>query len=296
MTDRMRAPPTRATADPGGPDDAIERVRRALESSDAPRATIAALARDAGLSPWALQRRFKARHGVTPRDYAEAHRLRALRQKLRESPSVTDAIYDAGYGSGSRVYERVDTRLGMTPAQYRARGAGVAISYAAGDTVLGRILIGATDRGICFLEFGDDEDALLATLEREYPAATRAPMPASQRALFESWMDALARHLEAGGPLALPIDPRGTAFQLRVWKTLQEIPYGELASYAEVARRVGAPRATRAVARACAKNTIAIAIPCHRVIRGDGALGGYRWGEPRKRALIDREREVGSSR
>ena len=266
---------------------------RYLEAHSETRVTLAELARREGMSAFALQRRFKAQLGMSPKQYQEAYRLRALKQELRAARSVTDAIYGAGYGSGSRVYERVDTRLGMTPAQYRARGAGVSVSWASSDTPLGRVLIGATDRGICFLQFGESEAELLAALEREYPAAARAPMPEARRDAFAGWMQALSAYLDGEATrVALPLDPRGTAFQLKVWTALQEIPYGEVASYAEVARRIGAPRATRAVASACARNAIALAIPCHRVIRGDGALGGYRWGEARKRTLLERERSV----
>ena len=297
--DRRQSPPDPAMKAAAARLDAastLDEVRRFLDARGADTVPLAELARRAGMSPYTLQRRFKSHVGVTPKEYQEAHRLKVLKQELRTAPSVTDAIYGAGYGSGSRVYERVDTRLGMTPAQYRARGAGVAISYAAGGSPLGRILLGATDRGICFLQFGDDDAALTDALAREYPAATLTPMPDARRAEFESWMRALSDYL-AGEAMrvALPLDPHGTAFQLKVWKALQEIPYGEVASYAEVARRIGAPRATRAVASACARNAIALAIPCHRVIRGDGALGGYRWGEARKRTLIDRERAVRAS-
>jgi AraC family transcriptional regulator of adaptative response/methylated-DNA-[protein]-cysteine methyltransferase len=291
--DRGQPTPDRAMNPAAARTDAatLEDVRRYLDARGADTVPLAELARRAGMSPYTLQRRFKAHVGVTPKEYQEAQRLKLLKRELRTAPSVTDAIYGAGYGSGSRVYERVDTRLGMTPAQYRARGAGVAISWAAGGSPLGRILIGATDRGICFLQFGDDDAALADSLAREYPAATLTPMPAERRAEFESWMRALSDYLAGEATrIALPLDPHGTAFQLKVWKALQEIPYGEVASYAEVARRIGAPRATRAVASACARNAIALAIPCHRVIRGDGALGGYRWGEARKRTMIDSER------
>lgn len=295
--DRRRAQPDSAMTATARPDAAaLDALRRYLDARPGGNVPLAELARRAGMSPYTLQRRFKAHVGVTPKEYQEAHRLELLKRELRTAPSVTDAIYGAGYGSGSRVYERVDTRLGMTPAQYRARGAGVAISYAAGDSPLGRILVGATDRGICFLQFGDDDASLADALAREYPAATLTPMPAARRPEFESWMRALSDYLAGEARrIALPLDPHGTAFQLKVWKALQEIPYGEVASYAEVARRIGAPRATRAVASACARNAIALAIPCHRVIRGDGALGGYRWGEARKRTLIDRERAARAS-
>jgi AraC family transcriptional regulator of adaptative response/methylated-DNA-[protein]-cysteine methyltransferase len=249
------------------------------------------LAAEAGLSPFHFQRRFKAAVGLTPKEFHEAERVRVLKSGLKSGRSVTAAIYDAGFGSSSRVYERVDTRLGMTPSQYRRGGRGVAISYAASQTPLGLMLIGATDRGICFIQFGDSEKSLREQLVAEYPEAKHAPMSEAQSALFSRWMRALAAYLDGNRTgLDLPLDVRGTAFQMRVWRYLQTIPRGEVQSYAEVARGIGRPTAARAVAQACASNTIALAIPCHRVIRGDGGLGGYRWGLARKRALIDRER------
>jgi AraC family transcriptional regulator of adaptative response/methylated-DNA-[protein]-cysteine methyltransferase len=216
---------------------------------------------------------------------------------LRAGVPVTGAIYGAGFGSASRVYERVATRLGMTPRQYRGGGKGVAISYAVARTPLGLTMMAATDRGLCAVLFGETERALLAELQREYPGATITPMDAGARAPFAQWMAALAAHLEGTRPrLDLPLDVRGTAFQMKVWSFLERIPYGEVRSYAEVAEGIGAPKAVRAVASACAANRLAVAIPCHRVIRGDGGLGGYRWGLARKRALIDAERagKVGS--
>jgi AraC family transcriptional regulator of adaptative response/methylated-DNA-[protein]-cysteine methyltransferase len=249
------------------------------------------LAAAVGMSPFHFQRTFKAIVGLTPKEFHEAERVRALKSGLKSGRSVTEAIYDAGFGSSSRVYERADTRLGMTPLQYREGGRGLAISHASAKTPLGLVMIGATDRGICFIQFGDSEKALENALAAEYPNATRAPMPDAQKAAFDAWMRALAAYLEGGAAsLDLPLDVRGTAFQMRVWRYLQTIPYGEVQSYAEVARGIGQPSAVRAVAQACASNTIALAIPCHRVIRGNGELGGYRWGLARKRTLIDRER------
>jgi AraC family transcriptional regulator of adaptative response/methylated-DNA-[protein]-cysteine methyltransferase len=217
--------------------------------------------------------------------------MRKLKQSLRTSEDVAAAVYDAGFGSSSRVYERADTRLGMTPNQYRRGGRGVAITYATAESPVGLMTIGATDRGLCFLQFGDTEEALLAALRREYPAATIRAMEIPHPAEFRNWIAALNDHLAGTRPkLELPLDIQATAFQMRVWNYLQSIPYGEVQSYGEVAAGIGQPTATRAVARACASNTVAIAIPCHRVIRGTGELGGYRWGIARKRALIDRER------
>jgi AraC family transcriptional regulator of adaptative response/methylated-DNA-[protein]-cysteine methyltransferase len=236
-------------------------------------------------------RRFKQVTGITPGEYAESLRMRRLKGALRESQDVTAAVYDAGFGSSSRVYERADTRLGMTPLQYRRGGQGVAITYATVHTALGLLAIGATDRGLCFVQFGESEAELSAALRREYPAAQIAPLEQPHPPDFTRWITALNEHLAGARPrLDVPLDIRATAFQMRVWNYLQSIPYGEVQSYGEVAAGIGKPSAVRAVARACASNTVALAIPCHRVIRGTGELGGYRWGLTRRRALIDRER------
>jgi AraC family transcriptional regulator, regulatory protein of adaptative response / methylated-DNA-[protein]-cysteine methyltransferase len=248
------------------------------------------LARRAGLSAFHFQRSFKAAVGLTPKQYQETARLKKLKRSLR-SMDVTAAVYEAGYGSSSRVYERADTRLGMTPKQYRQGGREVKITYACAQSAVGLMMIGATDRGLCFLQFGDTAEGLLDELRREYPAASVEAMVEPFSEEFRKWMDALKRHLAGRQPdLTLPLDIRATAFQMRVWNYLQSIPYGEVQSYGEVAKGIGQPTATRAVARACAGNRVALAIPCHRVIRGTGELGGYRWGLERKRVLIDRER------
>lgn len=253
--------------------------------------TLATLAARAGLSRFHLQRTFKAAVGVTPKQYLEAHRVGKLKKELRQAKDVTTAVYEAGFGSSSRVYERADSRLGMTPMQYRKGGGGVIITHAAIESPLGLAMMGATDRGICFVQFGESREQLLDELRREYPAATlesAAEPPASE---FREWMDALSAHL-AGAPPAtnLPLDIQATAFQMRVWEYLRSIPSGKVRSYAEVAQGIGRPSAVRAVARACASNRVAVVIPCHRVVRGTGELGGYRWGVERKRALLDRER------
>jgi AraC family transcriptional regulator, regulatory protein of adaptative response / methylated-DNA-[protein]-cysteine methyltransferase len=278
----------------GKPIDA--RIRKACDliaqNAESP-LSLAQLASAVGLSPFHLQRRFKAAVGLTPKEFHDAERVRRLKRGLKSASSVTAAIYDAGFGSSSRVYERIDTRLGMTPLEYRRGGRGLAISHASAETPLGLVMIGATDRGICFLQFGTSARALERQLRAEYPEARHAPMAKAQAAAFDAWMHALAAYLEgATTALDLPLDVRGTAFQMRVWRYLQTIPHGDVQSYAEVARGIGRPTAARAVARACATNTIALAIPCHRVIRGDGGLGGYRWGLARKRSLIDRERSA----
>jgi AraC family transcriptional regulator, regulatory protein of adaptative response / methylated-DNA-[protein]-cysteine methyltransferase len=263
---------------------------RFIESHLEDRMDLATPAAHAGLSRFHLQRRFRAVVGLTPRQYAEACRLRKLRDGLRQAGGVTEAVYDAGFGSSSRVYERADTRLGMTPGQYREGGRGVAITYAGAESPLGRVMIGATDRGICFLQFGDSDKELLKALGREYPVAVLEPMGEPARPAFRQWIDALSKHL-AGETrrLDLPLDVRATAFQMKVWTYLQTIPYGEVRSYSEVAAGIGQPSAARAVASACARNRVALAIPCHRVIRGTGEPGGYRWGLARKRALLEKE-------
>jgi AraC family transcriptional regulator of adaptative response/methylated-DNA-[protein]-cysteine methyltransferase len=252
---------------------------------------VAALGERAGLDAFRLNRLFQRHLGITPGDYIESVRVQRIKRALRTSASVTDAVYDAGLGSSRGLYERAPRALGMTPREYRSGGAGLAISWAVGTTPLGAVCIGATDRGICYLQFGDDADALRAQLASEYPHAALEPMAAQAVPAFEAWMSALNAHLEGRLPhLDLPLDIRGTAFQVRVWNYLRSIPYGEVVSYGEAAAAIEAPRATRALASACAKNRIAVLVPCHRVIRGDGGLGGYRWGAARKRTLIDVER------
>lgn len=273
--------------------NAAERIRevcRYIERHSDEPLTIAQLASLAAMSRFHFARSFRSVTGVTPKEYVNAARVRALKHGLRASEGVDAAIYDAGYGSASRVYEHASRRLGMTPGQYRRGGAGVEISYVCVKTVLGFMAIGATDRGICFLQFGESPEALQVQLAREYPGA-RIVETATPEAPFDNWVAAIDRYLKGEQPhLDLPLDIRATAFQLRVWKYLQNIPYGDLQSYAEVAEGIGRPGSARAVAQACGKNAVALAIPCHRIIRGDGNLGGYRWGLHRKRVLIDLER------
>ena len=259
------------------------------EHSDQPW-TLAGLAKRVEMSPFTLQRRFQAVAGVTPKHFLEACRLRRLKQHLRSDEDVTGAVYHAGYGSASRVYERADTHLGMTPGQYRAEAAGLEISYAGIQSPLGLVLVGATDRGLCFVQFGETEGALVEALRREYPRAALKAMSAVPDPQFEAWVAALAAHLrDLVRPAELPVDVRATAFQMRVWNYLRAIPVGQVRSYTQVAEALGQPRAARAVARACATNVVAVVIPCHRVIRGTGALGGYRWGLERKQALLEGE-------
>ncbi|EWS52549.1 Regulatory protein of adaptative response [Methylibium sp. T29] len=233
---------------------------------------------------------FKAVTGLTPRAYATAHRARRLREALgRRGGTVTDAIYDAGFNSGGRYYETADGVLGMTATRYRAGGAGTAIRFAIGQCSLGAILVAQSERGICAILLGDDPDALARDLQDRFPQARLIGGEAD----FEDWVARVVGFVEAPGlGLDLPLDVRGTAFQQRVWQALRDIPPGRTASYAEVAARIGAPTAVRAVAQACAANALAVAIPCHRVVRSDGALSGYRWGVERKRQLLALEQEV----
>lgn len=287
-----------------------------LHSDSGTPLTLAALSRRAGMSPSHLQRTFRAAVGVTPKDYVEACRVEALKHGLRAGESVTQAIYDAGFGSSSRVYERADTRLGMTPGEYRSGGANLEISYASAQTRAGRLMMAATDRGLCFVQFADSDEALLAELRQEYPAATLRPMrlrhtgsgsrqQTEERSeqyseqyaqQFAAWMAALRAHLDGKLPaLDLPLAVSAPAFRLAVWRYLQTIPYGEVRSYSEVAAGMGRPGAVRAVASACAANRLALVIPCHRVIRANGEPGDYRWGAERKRLLLARERTAGAA-
>ena len=257
----------------------------------------ATLARESGVDAFRLNRLFKRYLTITPGDYIERVRMARIKRALRSSASVTDAVYDAGLGSSRGLYERAPRALGMTPLEYRSGGAGLVISHATAHTPLGLACIGATDRGICFLQFGEDVAALAAQLASEYPNAQLAAMAPSAQPAFDAWIAALNANLEGHAPSpALPLDLRGTAFQVRVWNYLRSIPSGEVVSYGEAATAIGAPRATRAVAAACARNRVAVLVPCHRVIRGDGGLGGYRWGLARKRALLDVERRAAQGR
>ncbi|HEY8507521.1 MAG TPA: bifunctional DNA-binding transcriptional regulator/O6-methylguanine-DNA methyltransferase Ada [Steroidobacteraceae bacterium] len=275
----------------------VQELARQIDAHPEQPLRLADLARRAGYSPYHFQRSFKAVLGSTPKEYQTAARLRKFKQDLRGETPVSDAIYRAGFGSASRLYEKVDTQLGMTPGEYRSGGRGISIGYATAHTVLGLMMIGATDRGICFLAFGESEQELAEQLAKQFPNATRQPMPPTHKEQFDAWIQALNRHLRGIEPrLDLPLDVRGTAFQLIVWRYLQKIPYGEVQSYTEVAQAIGKPKAVRAVASACARNNIAIAIPCHRVVRGTGALGGYRWGLQRKRVLLDSERAAAARR
>jgi AraC family transcriptional regulator of adaptative response/methylated-DNA-[protein]-cysteine methyltransferase len=261
--------------------------RRLEASEEAPR--VEELASAAGVSAPHFHRLFRRVTGVTPKAYAAAQRQRRVTARLRDEPGVTEAIYAAGYGSAGRFYEEAPELLGMTPTAYRRGGRGETIDYASARCSLGRVLVATTARGVCAILLGDKLGALEEELETRFPAATRRAAGPELAALVAEVVR-LVDHPGAGGGLSLPLDIRGTAFQRRVWEELRGIPAGETRSYAEVAARLGQPRAARAVAAACAANALAVAVPCHRVAGGDGALRGYRWGVARKRALLAKER------
>lgn len=258
---------------------------RRIAASDQP-PVLADLARAMGVSPHHFHRQFKSVTGLTPREWAASHRAERLRQGLAEGGAVTSAIYDAGFNASSRFYEQADEMLGMTPRAYRDGGRDAEIRFAVGQCSLGAILVAQSDRGICAITLGDDPEMLLRDLQDRFPKARMIGGDAA----FEALVAQVVGFVEAPQiGLDLPLDIRGTAFQIRVWQALRQIPVGQTLSYAEIARRIGAPRSVRAVAQACAANHIAVAIPCHRVLRSDGALSGYRWGVERKRALLDKE-------
>ncbi|HEY0294111.1 MAG TPA: bifunctional DNA-binding transcriptional regulator/O6-methylguanine-DNA methyltransferase Ada [Bordetella sp.] len=260
---------------------------RLIEAADAP-PSLAELAARVGLSPHHFHRLFKAETGLTPKAYAAAHQARRLRAGLAGQGTITDAIFEAGYNANSRFYEQADQRLGMRPRDYRAGGANTDIHFAVGQCSLGAILVAGSPRGICAILLDDDPDALVRALQDQFP---RARLIGADRD-FEQWVAQVVGLVETPSVgLNLPLDVRGTAFQERVWRALRDIPPGTTATYADVARRIGMPSAVRAVAGACAANKLAVAIPCHRVVRSDGSLSGYHWGVARKRALLDREAE-----
>jgi AraC family transcriptional regulator of adaptative response/methylated-DNA-[protein]-cysteine methyltransferase len=249
---------------------------------------LGALARELGVSPATLRRAFAQVTGVTPRELAGALRVERFKAMLREGRSITDALYETGYGSSSRVYERSNAQLGMTPATYQKGGMGMKIGYVIAKSALGKVLVGATERGVSAVYLGDNETRLLGELRKEYP---RAEIVAAEQG-YGKWVGEIVGRIE--GRVAgteVPLDLQGTAFQRRVWLELQKIPRGATRTYTQVARAMGRPTAVRAVARACATNPVSIVVPCHRVIREDGKLAGYRWGLGRKEGLLERERQ-----
>jgi AraC family transcriptional regulator of adaptative response/methylated-DNA-[protein]-cysteine methyltransferase len=281
-----RCHPQRAVA----PEPQVEVVRavcRLLDEREDENLDLATLAAHAGLSASHLQRTFKSVMGITPRQYAEARRTNRFKAGIGRGASVTNAMYDAGYGSSSRLYERATAELGMTPATYRRGGSGAAIDYTIVMSPLGRLLVAATEKGVCSVTLGASDSVLETNLLSEFPAARlqRNDGP------LTGWVNEILEHLAGKQPhFNLPLDIQSTAFQRKVWEALQAIPYGSTRSYGEVATAIGRPTAVRAVARACATNPVALVIPCHRVIREDQSLGGYRWGLERKQKLLAQER------
>lgn len=255
------------------------------------RLTLDQLAARVHLSPSHMQRVFKSIFGVSPKKFQQAARGERFKALLRDGADITDAIYAAGYGSSSRVYENGVRNIGMTPKRYRAGGEGETLTWACRQTTLGPLLMAATDRGVCFAQFGEDCDALLDQLRREFPRADLRAYDGRSSQQLDRWIDALNAYIQSKQPRPeLPLDLRGTAFQIKVWEFLLGLQDGDVASYSELARAIDRPGAVRAAASACAANRVAVLVPCHRILRADGGLGGYRWGLERKRALLDAER------
>lgn len=273
--------------------DPITELCRYLQDHCEESLPLAALGARVGLSPFTVLRKFKSQTGLTPKQFQAQCRMRRLKASLAGAGTVTDAVYEAGFGSASRVYENALDKLGMTPRQYKEAGKSLQISCIHFGTSVGEILIAATDRGICSVQLGDSGQQLLAQLQAEFSGAVLDVVAQPYSGQLENWRRAIVRYL-SGQPLAeqLPLDLRATAFQARVWHFLQTIPSGETRTYQQVAEGIGSPSATRAVARACATNPVALLIPCHRVIRAGGALAGYRWGLERKRQLLEMERRT----
>jgi AraC family transcriptional regulator, regulatory protein of adaptative response / methylated-DNA-[protein]-cysteine methyltransferase len=263
--------------------DACRRIEMAEE-----KLSLEALAARAGMSKFHFQRVFKSIVGVSPKEYATAHRFGQFRQQLLSSPSVTDAMHKSGFSSSSRAYESAGQRFGMAPSAIRQGGGGLSIAYAITETDLGSMLVAATDRGICMIAFGDDQEELIRDLTQTFPRAQISRNPRQLTAHVEAVVKLIKQPSQS---LDLPLDIQGTAFQQRVWQALRQIPAGETITYSQLAKKIGRPKSTRAVASACARNKLAVAIPCHRVINSTGGLSGYRWGIQRKKQLLQRERQ-----
>ena len=278
--------------EPGTARPQVDTVRRACRFIDERREDpirLRQIGEHVGMNMHQLQRTFKRVMGITPRQYADAKRLEGLKERLKEGDTVTRALYDVGYGSSSRLYERAPKQLGMTPATYRRGGQGMRIHYSTAASPLGRLLVAGTKRGVCAVYLGDSDPDLESTLRAEYPAAEVR----RGSGLADRWIGAVVDHLKGRQPdLDLPLDVQATAFQRRVWEELRAIPYGSTRTYGEIARRLGEPGAARAVGRACAANPVCIVVPCHRAVREDGGPGGYRWGAKRKERLLARERSA----
>lgn len=271
--------------------DRLVELARYIEANASRPLPLERLSKRTGLSSTTLQKRFKRLFGVSPKAYQDAARLATFKLSLKSGEGVAESIFEAGFGSTSRIYGESLRNIGMTPSTYRAGGAGETIHYACRKTALGPLMMAATDRGVCFAQFGETEPELVERLRSEFPRAEIVPSNAQQSPELDHWIEALDGTLSRSGPRPdLPLDLRGTAFQIKVWRALLRLSEGDVVSYGELASASGAPRAVRAAASACAANRIAVLVPCHRVLRGDGALGGYRWGSERKRSLLDAER------
>ena len=266
-------------------------VTRYIENHYEDKITLAQLGIIANLSSSRLQRVFKEIFGVSPKQYQDAVRMRKFKQSLKSGEGVTEAIYSSGFGSISRIYGEETRHIGMTPKTYRAGGEGEIIHFACRKSAIGYMIMAATEKGVCSVQFGEDEEALISSLSKEFPKAQLLRSKAQSTPELDEWMIALDTHISRDAPKPnIPLDIRGTAFQIKVWKFLLSIKEGDAVSYGEVASHIDNPKAVRAVGTACGKNPIAVLIPCHRVLRGDGSLGGYRWGIARKRTLLDIER------
>jgi len=272
--------------------DLVRRICHAIDEHDEEPQTLKTLSEQTGVSAHHLQRTFKEVMGITPRQYAESQRLRKFKANVKDGASVTEAMYDAGYGSSRSLYEKSSAQLGMTPATYGRGGKGMQIVYTIADSRLGRLLVAATERGVCSVALGDSDSELTAKLFEEYPQASIDSKDTKISPSLNLWLSSVLDNLNGKtSRIDLPLDIQATAFQWRVWEELRQIPFGSTRSYQEIAKAIGKPNAVRAVARACASNHAALIIPCHRVIRGDKSLGGYRWGLERKKKLLQSERE-----
>ncbi|KZN36348.1 hypothetical protein N474_24725 [Pseudoalteromonas luteoviolacea CPMOR-2] len=268
-------------------------VARYIEAHADERLTLTQLGIIAGFSPSRLQRSFKELFGISPKHFQDEVRMQKFKRSLKEGENVTDAIYSSGFGSISRVYGEATRNIGMSPKAYRAGAQGETIHYACRHTILGQMIMAATEKGVCSVQFGDTQTALVSLLSAEFPKATLIHSQAQNKPELDAWVAALDNYLSHGAPKPeVPLDLKGTAFQNKVWKFLLSIKEGEVMSYGEVAEKIGSTKAVRAVGSACGKNRIGILIPCHRVLRSDGTLGGYRWGLERKKMLLDLEKQT----
>ncbi len=270
------------------PESLVQRARLYIEQHFDEPLTLEDLGHHLGVSPYHLQRQFKRSVGVSPKEYVSALRIDALKTRLRDGHSVTDAIYDAGYASGSRFYERSTERLGMTASAYRSGGLGMSIEFTVVSSAVGDLLLAATERGVCSVMLGDDAASIEAELRQEFPNATIA----SGGDDLQKWAEAVIDSFDSLDAIDLPLDVVATAFQCQVWRALRAIPKGAAYSYGEIAAAIGNPRAARAVGRACATNPVPLLIPCHRAVREDGSVGGYRWGPDRKQRILSQERRA----